>query len=305
MYNREQIILDTLQSISAQTYSNWECIIVDDGSTDKTLEVLLQYQQKDARFRILKRPSVYTKGANACRNYGFEVAKGNFVNWFDSDDIMEPTFLEEKVNQFTSPVNAVVHRNRYSNYELTKFRESKFNFSGDLFYNYALESIEIQTCGFMWRKSYLKDFKLFDENIQRYQDNEFHIRMLAESSLNLIVLDKVLATVRSGDGHKSQISAKVNLSKDKLFDVFYYRYQCLFLAISKRMKLDDNFFRTISKKALWSFYAALQFEKDLKQRKVDFNRFKETISFVFKHGKLSLIDVIKSKVYIFKILFIK
>lgn len=56
-FNRAHIILKTLDSISTQTYLNWECIIVDDGSTDNTEEVLLSYCSNDSRFKFFKRPS--------------------------------------------------------------------------------------------------------------------------------------------------------------------------------------------------------------------------------------------------------
>ena len=69
-YNREHLIGETLNSIIAQTHTNWECIVVDDGSTDNTEEVLKNYKEKDKRFIFLKRPDNLPKGANTCRNIG-------------------------------------------------------------------------------------------------------------------------------------------------------------------------------------------------------------------------------------------
>jgi glycosyltransferase involved in cell wall biosynthesis len=97
-YNRAHLIVETLDSISKQTYTNWECVIVDDGSTDNSLSIVSQYCDRDTRFKLYQRPSNLVKGANACRNYGFEKSKGTLINWFDSDDYMLPTFLEEKVS---------------------------------------------------------------------------------------------------------------------------------------------------------------------------------------------------------------
>lgn len=97
-YNRAHLIGETLNSILAQTYENWECIIIDDGSTDNTTEILQRYKEEDTRFQFFARPNGIPKGANACRNYGFEFIRGKYVKWFDSDDIMLPDHLRILVN---------------------------------------------------------------------------------------------------------------------------------------------------------------------------------------------------------------
>lgn len=303
IYNRASIFEATLNSIMKQTYTNWECIIVDDSSTDNTESVILKHIEKDSRINFFKRPEQLLKGANSCRNYGFTLAKGEYINWFDSDDIMKPNFLEDKVNAFTPECDAVVHRNNYANYKLTQFRDSKFNYNNgkSLFYNYAMEHIELQTCCFMWKRSYLQNKILFSEEIMRYQDNEFHIRMLALKP-NLKILDTVLATIKSGDGHESQISAKVNLTKKKLYDVFYYRYQCLKLAKDYSFDVDANFNKTIAKKALWAFYAGIKFEKSMIQRSKDFFKYYLKLQYVYSSPQLTVVDALKSQFYIIKII---
>lgn len=75
-YNRAHLIGETLDSVLAQIYTNWECIVVDDGSTDSTAELLAFYVEKDSRFQYHHRPKDRLKGANACRNYGFELSRG-------------------------------------------------------------------------------------------------------------------------------------------------------------------------------------------------------------------------------------
>ncbi|AZQ43867.1 glycosyltransferase family 2 protein [Nonlabens ponticola] len=94
IYNREHLIEQTLQSISIQTYKNFECIIVDDGSTDDTVGVISAFAKADPRFKIFIRSKDRTKGANSCRNIAFEKSRGEIIKWFDSDDIMLEDHLQ-------------------------------------------------------------------------------------------------------------------------------------------------------------------------------------------------------------------
>ena len=96
-YNRAHLIGETLDSILAQTYQNWECVIVDDGSSDNTDAVLANYLKKDSRFNYYKRPQQYLSGGNGARNYGLKMSVGKFVVFFDSDDLMTPNHLAVKI----------------------------------------------------------------------------------------------------------------------------------------------------------------------------------------------------------------
>src|SRR5690606_34809029 len=97
-YNRAHLISETLDSVLAQTYTNWECIVVDDGSTDATEALLHDYMEKDKRFQYHKRPVNHLPGGNGARNYGFNQSQGEFIQWFDSDDLMVSEKLELQVN---------------------------------------------------------------------------------------------------------------------------------------------------------------------------------------------------------------
>ncbi|MDR0682137.1 MAG: glycosyltransferase family 2 protein [Dysgonamonadaceae bacterium] len=97
-YNRAHMLVKTLDSIVAQTYQNFEVIIVDDGSTDNTIRLLEDYKQKitrkDIAFTILKQRNA---GAPVARNRGLKSAKGEYIVFFDSDDLMLPNRIEEQV----------------------------------------------------------------------------------------------------------------------------------------------------------------------------------------------------------------
>ncbi|MFT4851462.1 MAG: glycosyltransferase involved in cell wall biosynthesis [Sediminicola sp.] len=99
-YNRAAYIEETLKSIQNQTYTDFECIIVDDGSTDRTEEMVLEFVKNDKRFNYLHRPDNVAKGANYSRNYGYTFSKGTHIKFFDSDDVMLPHHLETSMKYF-------------------------------------------------------------------------------------------------------------------------------------------------------------------------------------------------------------
>lgn len=91
-FNRAHFITKTINSILQQHYKNYEIIIVDDGSTDDTLTVVKPFLKENIKY--LKKENAERAAA---RNYGTLHAKGDYVNWFDSDDLMLPNHLEEAV----------------------------------------------------------------------------------------------------------------------------------------------------------------------------------------------------------------
>lgn len=95
-YNCGKFIAETIESVKAQTYNNWEMIIVDDCSTDKTKEIVEQYQKTDNRikYHCLERNS----GAAVARNTALQLAKGRWIAFLDSDDLWEPEKLERQIN---------------------------------------------------------------------------------------------------------------------------------------------------------------------------------------------------------------
>jgi glycosyltransferase involved in cell wall biosynthesis len=93
-YNREKLIIRSINSILNQTYQNIEVILIDDGSTDNTKKVISQI--KDKRFRYIKLRK--NKGANVARNIGIQKAIGNYIAFQDSDDFFHSDKLEKQIN---------------------------------------------------------------------------------------------------------------------------------------------------------------------------------------------------------------
>lgn len=84
-YNQGEFLDKTLKSVLSQTYTNWECIIVDDGSSDNTEEIAKKWTAKDSRFTYLDKEN---GGVSSSRNLGIEKAKGNFIQFLDADDLL-------------------------------------------------------------------------------------------------------------------------------------------------------------------------------------------------------------------------
>lgn len=97
-YNKANYLKETLDSVLAQTYINWECIIVDDHSIDDSWKILEEYAKTDSRFKIHKRPNNLAKGGNVCRNYAYTKASGKFIIFFDSDDLLYPNAIKNRVD---------------------------------------------------------------------------------------------------------------------------------------------------------------------------------------------------------------
>lgn len=182
-YNRVLLIGETLNSVLSQTYTNWECIVIDDGSTDDTESFVKQYIEKDNRFQYHRRPENLQKGANVCRNYGFELSKGEFINWFDDDDVMLNCFIETKIKLFDSKIDLVICSGTYTDQDLNKLNDINLNVNTFLFKDYVLWKLQILTPSILFRKKYLDNKELFNLKISRGQETEFFSRVFFDLSI--------------------------------------------------------------------------------------------------------------------------
>jgi glycosyltransferase involved in cell wall biosynthesis len=245
-YNRAYLLGQTLDSVLAQTYRNWECIVVDDGSTDATAELLGFYCKKDSRIQYHHRPKSRPKGANACRNYGFELSKGEFVNWFDSDDLMHKDKLSiqverlEQSKHYFTVCQTLVFENNLSN--ILGLRHEKI-YSNNPFEDYLFEKIGWLTQAPLWKKEFLlqNNFK-FDEGLHAAQEWEFHCRVLFHCNV-YDWIEQPLVYIRQ---HNESISYNKNLAFRELH---YYqaRGKIFYLIknndISEKLKrYRDNYF---------------------------------------------------------------
>lgn len=199
LFNREDFILSTLESITHQSDSNWECIIIDDGSTDNSFNVVLNYIKNDSRFRLYNRPSNYRKGANGARNFGFQQSKGDYINFIDSDDILHPDFVKYKLKAISdSSADVVISKTIITSLNIEEVinYEDRTRLTGSLLDDFITLKVSWYIVDPVWKKQFLIDKELFNEDLLKEQDRDFHIRMLLENP-KIEILDKYLYYYRT------------------------------------------------------------------------------------------------------------
>ncbi len=220
-YNRAHLIGATLDSILAQTYSNWECIVVDDGSTDVTSACVMHYCNKDSRFQFLFRPDSRKKGSAASRNIGFEASKGDLIYWLDSDDLLVPNAFETYIQAMTEACDAVVARVTQTDLKTGEVLQTNTIQSASLLEDYYAGLVTFYVCGPLWKRGFLeKQQQLFDESLSILIDWDFTMRMLYQHP-NLISLEESLVYYRQHEGSlKTNI---IQLNPEKLESAFDIR----------------------------------------------------------------------------------
>lgn len=93
-YNGEKYIAETIESVMAQTYAQWEMLIVDDGSADRTAQIVRHYAERDERIRLITQENA---GTACARNHAMRLAEGRYIALLDGDDLWEREFLERQL----------------------------------------------------------------------------------------------------------------------------------------------------------------------------------------------------------------
>lgn len=292
-YNRAHLISETLDSVLAQTYSNWECIVVDDGSTDNTSEILSSYVEKDSRFRYYHRPETKQKGPGACRNYGFEKSNGEFVVFLDSDDVLADFSLFRRVEMFNEyPENDGV-------IATTQFFEGSIKNLGSVFNNDPIINNEENYLALflnyefpftvmspIWRRNVIEKVK-FREELQLLEDVIFHIEILFLEGIKLKRIPLI------DNYYRKPASLKLSFSNrgEEMFKSFLFLFYSYNEKISATFLLKQNFARFV--KIIYRIAICSQFPSNNKKyiceivSKSNYIKPKEqllfiTLSFIYK-----------------------
>jgi len=179
-FNRVSLLYACLQSIQKQSFHNWECIIVDDYSTDNTLKVIQQLLKEDRRFRCIA--NIRSKGAQGARNTGILAAKGDWIAFNDSDDEWMPEKLSKQVailkERSFNPA-LVIHSNCIVKDESKKTEEHwvlKSN-EDDHPLKFYLKESSILFPSILTSKQALLFIGLLDEKVPSYQEWDTAIRL--------------------------------------------------------------------------------------------------------------------------------
>ena len=183
--NNAAYIGECLQSIRVQTYTNWKCIIVDDGSTDNSVELIEKLIEGDDRFQLIALSE--RAGVSRARNLGIDAADGDYVSFVDADDIVAPEYLE-----------ALVHEAIRSDADYTRCRHWLFRENGQLepnarddiwsapvrnvtFHDHASAVFYFSSWATLIRRSVLADEVRYPENVALGEDRIFNQRAMLNS----------------------------------------------------------------------------------------------------------------------------
>lgn len=230
-YNQEHVIEETLKSVFLQSYENWECIIIDDGSIDDSVTICNAWVEKDKRFKYFFKNN---GGLSSSRNYGIEKSTGDFFQFLDSDDLIEHNKIYEDVKALlTKPDYDVV-------YSFPKFFKSNnlfFDKYPDGFLmNRSFKKFEIMpfliennftvVSSPLIKKEIVFKIGLFDQNLKSNEDWDYWLRLAMTGAQILFreALENSSTLIRVSEGSMS---------------TNYYRMLASEIEMRKKIKLND------------------------------------------------------------------
>ena len=175
-YNREKLIARTLDSLLAQSFEDWECIVVDDHSTDSTWSVLEKYTSKYPKIRIFKNER--TKGACGARNTGLSHAKSDLIQFFDSDDEMHPDLLSELYSHFSADVDVLTCWTNVVDVNSGERIKTFENITEGYIHDSLMrETTYVDTNCALMRKQIVECVGGWSEDCPSYQEWDFHLKL--------------------------------------------------------------------------------------------------------------------------------
>lgn len=211
-YNSAQFLKETIDSVLRQSYSYFEWIIVNDGSTDDTELIIMSY--KDERIRYYKQEN---KGQCAASNLGLSLAKGDYIKFFDADDVMNSIHLETQIKKLNGRKDALASC-AWGHFYDNNYRSAQFEpqvvWKDMKPLDWLKESLRLPTDmmgAWLWLipAELLKRSGGWDERLSMNNDFEFTVRLLL-SAKDVLFAEKALMYYRSGN--PSSLSATTSES---------------------------------------------------------------------------------------------
>ena len=215
-YNRKEYLKETLDSILAQTYKNYEIVIVDDGSTDGTADMI----------KSIDYPITYhwqeNSGDAAARNKLIELAKGDYISFIDSDDLLMPDAIERMVHAIQAETEDVVVYGSYYRIDQAgnvygKCKRKLYN--GNIT-KHLFETILVHACGSMFPKKILRESEVFDTSLKVCSDYDLWLSLSLD--YRFIALDHPTFNRRRHLDNLSIPSFENCLTEFQVLERFYY-----------------------------------------------------------------------------------
>jgi glycosyltransferase involved in cell wall biosynthesis len=211
VFNKSEWIIQTLQSVSSQTYENWECIIVDDGSTDDSWPLISSYvEMNEGNWKIITQTNL---GQSRARNAGIEKATGDYVAFLDADDLWMETKLQDQVNAFIENPGTTAIFSDYVIFELDKENENRYVIHSSV-KNMCIGWMTmrgfgglIESTGMVKRKDLLI-LGGFDESLSTSAGLDLTLRLNSLYSLEIIHKPLVLYRISQNQWHTSEVKLK-------------------------------------------------------------------------------------------------
>lgn len=205
-YNQQEFIAETLESVLSQCYSDWECVIVNDGSTDGSQAIIQQYAKKDPRFIPFTKEN---GGVAAARNFGFAQARGSLFLPLDGDDKLHRQFVRRIVERFDAePDTVLVHTatQRFGD-ERKLWRLPSYSYEKMLYQNMIVNTAMFRRDAFERTTGYSS------EMVYGLEDWEFYVRLLNPES-KVQYIDEPLFFYRIKKGSRSSEHVVQNRSEE-------------------------------------------------------------------------------------------
>lgn len=275
VYNVERYIEQAMDSLIAQTMRHIEIIVVDDGSTDSSLQILNEYASKDNRVKVFKQKNQY---AGAARNVGIENAKGEYLIFLDSDDFFSENLVKEAY--FAAKMqeaDIVLFGGRCFDNNTGEYRDAKWLLDLDFVpkkptfcYKDCPEKLYNITTPCPWTKMFRRQFilesKLLFQKIQNANDLYFVFSALAMAK-RITVLDKTLVNYRVG------LATSLQATKKKNPLCFYEAYKAWHDKLQE-MGVLDELHKSYANETLSGCLFNLRSISDISAKKVVFERIK-------------------------------
>ncbi|MBL7952460.1 MAG: glycosyltransferase family 2 protein [Flavobacteriales bacterium] len=238
-HNYAAFIGDALRSVLAQTFTDWECIVVDDASTDGTAAIAREFVRADERFNYIRLER--NSGVSAARNRAFAEARGEFIQMLDADDVIAPGKLEAQVTWMDGHQDIdVLYGDYFAFRGIADFAsrgayrpDEQVDGSGDAIVARLLRSNIFRLNTVLLRKRSLNDVGGFREGFRYVEDWDFWLRLAAKGASFRFVADRnTISGVRSNPD---------SLSSDKRAMSDHYLPVLQHLWVHGRLSLKNRF----------------------------------------------------------------